>query len=91
MVIAWGQRDRPAPGTYSASAPGGTAPTVQLVLTAPGGGQEVTYQLRSGAITIQESERYVMRGRFTMTLADPSGRVIILNGVFDSGCTGNAC
>jgi hypothetical protein len=91
MVIAWGQRDRPAPGKYPASGPGGAAPSVQFVFTPVGESQEVTYQLRSGTITIQESERYVMRGRFTMTLADPDGRLITLNGVFDSGCTGNAC
>lgn len=91
MVIAWGQRDRPAPGRYAASPEGGPGPSVQFVYSPAPGAPEATYLLQSGAITIQESERYVMRGRFTMMVADPEGRVIRLNGVFNSGCTGNAC
>ena len=91
MVITWNRRDRPAPGRYPVTAEGGEAPSVRFVYAPAAGAPEATYQIQSGVITIQESERYVMRGRFTMTAADPEGRVVRLTGVFNSGCTGNAC
>jgi hypothetical protein len=91
MVITWNRRDRPVPGRYPVTAEGGEAPSVRFDYAPASGAPEASYQIQGGVITIQESERYVMRGRFTMTAADPEGRVVTLTGVFNSGCTGNAC
>lgn len=91
MVITWNRRDLPLPGRYPVSTDGAGAPSVSFVYTTAPGAPEATYRILSGEITIQESDRYVLSGRFTMTVEHPEGRVLTLNGVFNSGCTGTAC
>jgi hypothetical protein len=91
MVISWNRRDLPAPGRYAVSPEGGEAPAVRFVYAPAPGAPEVVYQVQSGVITIQQSDRYVLVGRYLMTVAHPDGHLLKLAGVFNSGCTGNAC
>lgn len=91
MVIFWSRRDLPLPGRYPVSNEGGVAPSVRFIYTSFPGAPEAVYRVLSGEITIQESDRYVLSGRFIMTVEHPEGGVLTLNGVFNSGCTGNAC
>jgi len=91
LLVSWGRRDLPVPGRYAVSADGGAAPSMQIVYASAAGAPEATYQVRSGTITIEESDRYVVTGRFQITAAGPEGQLITLTGVFNSGCTGNAC
>lgn len=91
MVVFWSRRDLPPPGRYPVSNEGGVAPSVRFVYASAVGAPEATYRVLSGEITIQESDRYVLSGRFTMTVEHPEGGVLTLNGVFNSGCTGSAC
>ena len=61
------------------------------VYTTGTGEPEATYQVQSGVITIQQSDRYVLVGRYQMTVAHPDGHILKLTGVFNSGCTGTTC
>ena len=90
MIVFWGQRNRPAPGTYRVSPEGGPAPAVRFAHQVPEG-PEVSYTVQDGRLVIETSERYVLAGRFLMTARDTAGRVVTLHGIFSAGCSGNAC
>ncbi len=91
MVIFWNRRDRPPPGSYPVSTDGGPPPSAQFAYRADVLSPEVPYQVQNGTVTIEESDRYVLAGRFTVTARDPEGRLVTLRGVFSAGCTGSAC
>jgi hypothetical protein len=91
MVVFWNRRDRPAPGTYPVTPEGGAPPSVRFDYRPPNGIADVSYQVQSGTLMIEESDRYVLAGRYQITVAEPEGRLVTLTGVFNAGCTGNAC
>ncbi len=91
MVVFWQQRERPLPGSYPASAEGGPAPSVRLVLSPSLVEPGVTWTVTGGRIVIEESERYFLAGQFSLTATGPEGLTLTATARFHAGCTGNAC
>ncbi len=90
ILVFWNVRDLPRPGVYVVSPEGGPAPTVRITYQAPSS-PSIRYIVENGRIVIEESDRYLLRGRYEMSASDSLGRTIGLRGTFSAGCASVAC
>jgi hypothetical protein len=81
----WDSAALPPTGTFQLSEPG--APEVSFA--DPSG---IEYEYGPGTITIEVAERYVIAGRYTVTVRNPStGQSRVLEATFSAGCSGARC